>query len=69
MLIETATNVKCPECVIKLCKLREVKGILYIEIKHARRSRALTKDAIIQCFGCGIEYHVNADTQTIEEIS
>ncbi len=68
MPIQTATNVKCTECLSKLCKLREHDGILYVEIKHKLRAQVLTKEAIITCV-CGAKYHVDAETQTIEEIT
>lgn len=68
-LLQTATNVKCPECVKKLCKLREYEGALYIEIKHKVAVFVLALEAIIKCVDCGRTYRVNAETTEIEEVN
>lgn len=68
-LLQTAKNIRCSICALKLCKFKEYEGALYIEIKHKRKPRVLAKEVIIQCIDCGTKYRVSADTQTIEEIS
>ncbi len=68
-MLQTATNIRCEACALKLCKLKDVDGTLYVELKHKGKSRVLAKEIIIHCFGCGVKYRVNAENKTIEEIS
>ncbi len=65
--IQTATNVKCPECIRKLCKLREYNDTLYVEIKH-KGAFVLAVEAVIGCIDCGRTYRVNAETQEIIKV-
>jgi len=65
--INTATNIRCPACIRKLCKIREYDGIPYVEIKH-KGAFVLTTEAIVGCIDCGKEYRINAETQSVEEI-
>lgn len=65
--ILAATNVKCPKCMRKLCKLKEYDGMLFVEFKH-KRSFVLAIEAIIKCIDCNQCYRVNATTGMISEI-
>ncbi len=68
-VLNIATNVKCPNCHRKLCKIRDYNGVPLVEVKH-KDILVLATEAIIGCVDreCKKTYRVNAETTLVEEI-
>ena len=62
--INIATNVKCPKCYRKICKIRDYDGQELIEFKH-KGSELITKEALIRCVDCQSVFQI--DTSGIVE--
>ena len=65
--IQVATNVICPNCNKKLCKIRTLDTGSLIEFKH-KGSRVSFVDGIVDCMGCDKRYVVNAYRGLVEEL-
>lgn len=65
--INIATIVKCPECLRKLCKIREYTDGPLVELKH-KGAFMLAVEAIVGCVDCKKTYRINAANNLIEEI-
>ena len=64
--ISTATNVNCPVCYRKICKIREYPQGVYVELKH-KGAFVLAEAAIIKCIGCDRWYKIDSEGN-IEEV-
>ena len=64
--LTTAINVRCPNCMRKLCKITEDSADKHIEIKH-KGLCVLAYNAIIGCVDCKKMYSVDTQTGLIEE--
>ena len=67
MTLNIATNVKCPQCERKLCKLRKYGERLLIEFKH-KGAMVLAEDAVVMCIDCKRTFEVIASDSSIKEV-
>lgn len=64
--ISVATNVNCPACFRKICKIREYPQGNLVELKH-KGAFVLAETAIIKCIGCDRTFKVDSEGN-IEEV-
>lgn len=65
--IKTATNIRCPNCLRKLCKIRTYNDIKFIEVKH-KGAFVLATTAVIGCIDCKKTFRINTNSDLLEEI-
>ena len=68
MTLTIAKNILCPDCRRKLCKIKEYDNVLLIELKH-KGAFMLSVEAIVGCIDCKKTYRINAQLDSIEEIT